>query len=335
MILVFCYQISIAAEIPFHRGVNLSGWFQESNARKIQLNRYSKENFIDIKSLGCDVIRLPVNLHAMILQTEPLTVDPIFLFCLDYVLDITEELNLHLIIDNHSFDPAVYTSPLVKDTLIALWPQIAAHCQNRSKLIYYEILNEPSGIADSLWNEIQQLVINSIREIDTFHTIIVGPSNWNSYHNLKYLKEFHDDNLIYTFHFYDPFLFTHQGASWADPSLENLKNVPFPHNSAPIPVCPDDLKGTWVETALLDYYKKGSVKNVEELLNIASDFSEDRNVPLFCGEFGVFMPNSPTADRVFWHQIVREIFEKKNISWTLWEYHHGFGLFNEETGGLF
>ena len=54
-----------SSETPFKRGVNLTGWLQTSNVRQIQLTKFTKQDFINIKSLGCDVIRLPINLHAM------------------------------------------------------------------------------------------------------------------------------------------------------------------------------------------------------------------------------------------------------------------------------
>jgi acetate kinase len=52
-----------------------------------------------------------------------------------------------------------------------------------------------------------------------YHTLIVGPSSWNSYSDLNLLPVYTDSNLIYTFHFYDPFVFTHQGATWPSPSM--------------------------------------------------------------------------------------------------------------------
>jgi len=52
-------------EVPFHRGVNLTGWFQADSPRQIQFTKFTKQDFLDIKSLGCDVIRLPINLHFM------------------------------------------------------------------------------------------------------------------------------------------------------------------------------------------------------------------------------------------------------------------------------
>ncbi|NUQ25108.1 MAG: cellulase family glycosylhydrolase [Saprospiraceae bacterium] len=328
-------QSLIAQNTPFNRGVNLTGWFQANSAQGIQFSKYTKQDFEQIQSLGCDVVRLPVNLHYMTNGAPNYTLDPLFLNFLDEVADWAEELNLHLIFDNHTFDPAADTDPAVGNILEKVWLQMAQHFKNRSDLIYYEILNEPHGISDALWNAIQQDVVQTIRTVDNTHWIIVGGAGWNSYYNLDDMPVYSDDKLIYTFHFYDPFLFTHQGASWVTPSLVPLADMPFPYNAAGMPSMPPSFAGTWVGDAFNNYANDGTVARVQQLLNIAVQFREQRQVPIYCGEMGVFMPNSDNDDRVFWYEVVREYLENNGISWTMWDYHGGFGLFEAGSDGLF
>lgn len=324
-----------ASVLPFQRGVNLTNWFQKESAQQIQFTQYTEQDFINIKSLGCDVIRLPINLHFMTNGAPDFTIDSLFYYFLDQVVDMTENQQMHLILDNHTFDPGSNTDPNIDNVLIPVWTQLADHYKNRSNLIYYEILNEPHGIADTTWNRIQQDVINAIRSVDQTHTIIVGPAGWNSYHNLQYMPQYTDNNLIYTFHFYDPFVFTHQGASWVTPSMEPLAGVPFPYDPARMPPCPPDLIGTWIETNLNNYPNDGTVTHVQNLIDIAVTFKNTRNVPVFCGEFGVYIPNSNNNDRVYWYETVRNYLEQHGIGWTIWDYHGGFGLFESGTMGLF
>ncbi len=332
--LSICIQFAVS-QTPFNRGVNLTGWFQAGNARQIQFTKFTKQDFINIKSLACDVIRLPVNLHNMTDGEPDYILDPIFLNFLDSAVSWAEDLQIHLLIDNHTFDPAVNTNPNIEPVLIKVWTQMAEHYKDRSDYIYYEVLNEPHGITDQLWNTIQQNVIDAIREIDATHTIVVGPAGWNSYNNLDNMPEYTDDNLIYTFHFYDPFLFTHQGASWTDPSMEPLAGVPFPYDAGSIPECPDELKGTWIQSALNNYGQEGTVKKVKQLIDIAVDFKNSRNIPIFCGEFGVYIPNSPHQDRINWYDTVRTYLEENGIAWTIWDYTGGFGIFEEGGNDMF
>ncbi len=326
------------ADLPFHRGVNLTGWFQASSARQIQFTRFTRQDMVNIRSLGCDVIRLPINLHGMAGGPPDYALDPLFLQFLDPVVDWAEGLQIHLILDNHSFDPAGDTTPQIGDILIPVWTQMASHYRDRSKYVYYEVLNEPHDIADSVWNSIQQRVIDAIRSVDQVHTIIVGPAGWNSYNNLKYMPEYRDTNLIYTFHFYDPFLFTHQGASWTSPSMVSLAGVPFPYDAKAIPSCPNDLKGTWVEGSLnVSYKTDGTASRVKELIDTAVAFRGYRRIPvrLFCGEFGVYTANSDSGQRVNWYGLVRKYLEEKGIAWTTWDYTGGFGLFEKGGNDLF
>jgi endoglucanase len=333
IIFIFLFMVSTvwSAEPPFSRGVNLTNWFQKSSVQQIQFTKFTRQDFINIQSLGCDVIRLPVNLHFMTAGAPAYTVDPLFYYFFDQVVDMAEELGIHLILDNHTFDPAQSTDPDIDDVLIPVWTQIADHYKNRSTYLYYELLNEPHGISDAAWNIIQQDVVDAIRSVDSVHTIIVGPAGWNSYNNLQYMPVYTDDKLIYTFHFYDPFVFTHQGASWTDPSMVPLAGVPFPYDEESMPDCPPELVGTWIENSLNNYPNEGTVEHVMGLIDIAVAFKTERDVPLFCGEFGVYIPNSNNNDRVVWYNTVGSYIQNNGIAWTTWDYTGSFGLF--EAGG--
>jgi endoglucanase len=322
-------------QAPFSRGVNLSGWFQVDDPGKIQFTKFTRKDIANIKSLGCDVIRLPINMHKMTSGSPSYKLDPLYLSFLDSAVKWCEDLKIYLILDNHSFDPAGDTQPGIADILIKVWSQMAAHYKDRSEYILYEVLNEPHGMSTSVWGAIQNQAIAAIRMHDTKHTIVVGGSGWNTYTELKNLPVYNDANLIYTFHFYDPFVFTHQGASWSDPSMEPLAGVPFPYNSAEMPACPLSLKGTWIESGLSNYPSQGNVAYVKQLIDNAVTFRDSRNVKVFCGEFGVYMKNSDNEDRCYWYKVVKDYLEEKNIPWTIWDYKGGFGIFKKDSGQMF
>lgn len=334
-LLIAATMPSAKAQAPFQKGVNLTSWFQANDAHGIQFRKFGKKDFENIKSLGCDVIRLPINLHGMTDGAPDYLIDPLLFMMLDSAVSWAETLQLHLIIDNHSFDPSVNTQPSVVNILTKVWPQIAERYKNRSNLIYYEVLNEPHGISNTLWGSIQQQTIDAIRAVDQTHTIIVGPSGYNSYNDLSQMPVYTDTNLLYTFHFYDPFIFTHQGASWVSPSMEPLAGVPFPYNPNAMPTCPPSLQGSWIEASLNNYSNDGTPDKVKSLIDIAIAFRNQRNVPVFCGEFGVYIPNSPDDDRVAWYQLVRSYLETNNIPWTIWDYKGGFGLFEKGSDEFF
>lgn len=325
----------VGAVAPFHRGVNLTSWFQAPGAGQIQFTRFTKKDFEDIKSLGCDVVRLPINLHFMTDGPPDYTLDPLFLHFLDQVVDWCEELEIHLILDNHTFDVDSSTREDIDEVLVPIWSQMAEHHKDRSEYLYYEILNEPHGISDARWVEIQSKVIEAIRLVDRTHTIVVTGAGWGSYRNLEHLPASRDRNLIYSFHFYDPFMFTHQGAGWVTPSMEPLAGVPFPYDPERMAACPPELQGTWIDSSLSNYHVDGTYERVLQSLDIAAAFQQERDVPIFCGEFGVYMRNSAPEDRVRWYEFVRTALEARGIPWTMWDYRGGFGLFERGTSELF
>jgi endoglucanase len=322
---------------PFSRGVNFSGWFEAHSAQAISFTRYAEEDFANVKSLGADVVRLPIRMHSMTLGPPSYTLDPLLLKFLDSAVNWAEKHELYIIIDNHSFDPVENTANDIDKILIPVWEQVARRYKDRSDYVIYEVLNEPHGIADSRWGEIQGKVIDAIRKIDPKHAIIAGGTNYNSLEKMFALPEYADKNIIYTFHFYDPYLFTHQGASWGSPPvLTTLAGVPFPADHKRMPKISGELKGTWIESSLNhSYQNEGTPQKLYYALDRAVVFSKARDVPVFCGEFGVYMIQSPPADRVAWYEIVAGALDRRNIARTSWDYFGGFGIFNNEWGGDF
>jgi len=319
---------------PFSRGVNFSEWFESFSAQTIPFTKYKEEDFADLKSLGADVIRLPIRMHSMTRGAPDYTFDSLFLKFLDFAVDLAEKYELYIIIDNHSFDPVAATSNDIDKILIPVWAQIAQRYKDRSGYVVYEVLNEPHGISDERWGEIQGIVIDEIRKYDKKHAIIVGGTEYNSIAKLSKIPKYTDENLIYTFHFYEPYLFTHQGASWGSPPvLTNLAGVPFPADRKRMPKIPADLRGTWIESSLNNNYAgDASPSKLYRILDTAVSFSIERDVPVFCGEFGVFIPNSIQEDRVRWYDFVTDALDRRNISRASWDYFGGFGIFN--PGGI-
>jgi endoglucanase len=319
---------------PFSRGVNFSGWFETNSAQAIPFTKYSEKDFADVRSLGADVIRLPIKMHSMTDGPPNYRLDPLLLKFLDTALNWAEKYGLYIIIDNHSFDPVLGLSDDIDKILLPVWTQVAGRYKDRGNFVVYEILNEPHGISDERWGEVQGMAINAIRRIDQKHAIIVGGTDYNSIGKLSALPVYTDKNLIYTFHFYDPYLFTHQGADWGGPPvLKNLAGVPFPADDRRMPKIPADLKGTWIERSLRYSYAKDSLPSaLYSSLNKAVSFSKERNVPIFCGEFGVYMINSLKGDRVRWYDFTADALDRRNISRTSWDYYGGFGVFIDGYG---
>jgi len=337
LILIGVFIINVcllSAQNPFNKGVNLTGWFAAPNARSIVFTKFTKKDFQNIKSLGCDVVRLPIELHHMTSGAPDYTVDPIFYSYLDQVIDWTEELQLNLIIDNHTLEDA--KAKTVEIPLLKIWPQMARHYKARSTSVFYEILNEPNTLLASDWAVIQAKVVDSIRVYDIKHTIVVTGADWGGISGLLALKKLKDTNLIYSFHFYDPFLFTHQGASWASPSMADLAGVPFPYDAARMPACPASLKGEWVENSLKYSYKTdGTAAKLKSTLDGAIRYGTTNNVKVYCGELGVFNQNSPELDRIEWYKTVPPYLTEKSIPWTMWDYQGGFGIFNKGSNEVF
>lgn len=320
----------------FTRGVNLAGCFDvgdQSDATNIWHVHTNAESFANLRSLGCDVARVPMNLDRFVKKgAENYELQDEFWAKLDDLLDNGENNGITVIIDNHAWNlTSKYPEDHAEGFMKSVWRQIASHCKNRSEKVVYELKNEPDGTWwREHWPELQGELIKVIREIDPNHAIIVAPA---PYHYLSELPEYEDDNLIYTTHFYAPFIFTHQGAGWNGLGKMGGK-VTFPYDSSK-PIDPSLVTRDEYKAQIASYVYDGTESAVIAALDKEINMIKRRNAKLFVGEFGTLgFTGMSNEERCLWHRIVREHLEKNDVSWTVWSYATSFGIFNTENANM-
>lgn len=316
---------------PFEKGVNFTNWLEYRSAEQINAGLFTRQDFVNARKLGCDVIRLPIHFEKICNEADGYLIPQKVLDILDNVCALCEELQMYIILDFHNDCTAdSVTPPDVDKILIPVWTQLANRYKGRNPYIVYEIMNEPHAIDIPLWNEIIARVHKVIRGIDTEHWVIVGGADWNSTAAMKTLPDFRDNKVIYNFHYYDPHTFTHQGASWCH--MERVIGLPFPYDAEKMPPMPEN--PTEVERRCFENYPvNGQLSQVVDCFDQYAEFSHQRNAPLFCGEFGCFM-TVPNENRVEWYRIVASLLAERGIARTSWDYYGAFGVFKPVERGV-
>jgi endoglucanase len=191
--------------------------------------------------------------------------------------------------------------------LVGLWQQIAARYKDKPAGVYFELLNEPHGkLTEEKWNAAIPRVLRAVRQTNLARPVIVGPGQWNGIRALDKLELPKDDrNLILTVHFYDPFQFTHQGASWVK-GAEKWKGRKWTGSDAE-------------RAAIRQPFAK------------AAAWAEKHGRPVFLGEFGAFQA-ADMDSRARWTRFVTREVEKLGFSWAYWEFCSGFGAYDQRAG---
>ena len=113
---------------------------------------------------------------------------------------------------------------------------------------------------------------------------MVSSNDWGHVNTFSQLTLIEDARTVYTFHFYEPLLFTHQNAPWVSfmKMLEGLK-VPYP---GPFDHSILDIKtGFPMDFGFMKSAPYGP-QFLESLLEPVIQFKNKNKVPVYCGEFG-------------------------------------------------
>jgi endoglucanase len=319
-------------------GINLSHWFAQSNSYDQQhLSTYDTEKDFDlIRSMGFDHVRFTIEPAPIFRQSQPDKLDEEYLHRIDDVVQMALARNLAIILDIHPSDEFKQKLQAEKqvENFTDFWRSFAAHFASTDpERVFFEILNEPEVFDEYRWLGIQARIVEQVRKVAPRHTIIVAAGAWSGLDDLLTMEPLRDSNVIYNFHFYTPFLFTHQGATWTSELQHHLTRVHYPS----YPGSDAELIGLLPEfrqrIQVVRYDEdRWDASRIEAEIAQAASWAADHKVRLTCNEFGVLRTNADPAERAAWLHDVRSSLEAHHIGWTMWDYAGGFAVAPGEPG---
>ena len=264
-----------------------------------------EEYFPLVKEAGFGLLRVPIRWSSHLGPAPDYAIDPAFFARIDWVVAQAQKSGLIAILDYHNDDELMKNPDANADRFVATWKQIAEHYKDAPFAIWFELLNEPNGKLDAgKWNALLAKTLATVRVSNPTRMVVIGPVRWNSIGELKDLDvPAGDANLLVTIHYYDPFHFTHQGATW--------------------------VKGSeaWMGTT---WGTDADKKAVTDAFDKAQAWGQAHHLPLYLGEFGAD-GNSPMEGRARWTAFIVQTAEAHGMPWTYWEFCSGFGVYDPQA----
>jgi len=220
----------------------------------------------------------------------------------DSLIPVCRELGIKILLDLHTPPggrdqnekwPLFYNKQF-QDAFLAVWEKMANRYKNETQIMGYDLVNEPDDrdLAPGLmsWRDLAIAAIQRIRPIDSQHPIFVEASPVSGPTTLPNFEPLPFDNIIYSFHMYEPYQFIYQNVY---------------HNETPI-YYPGIIAG-----------KMWNKEQLRALLQPNVDWQQAHNVSIHIGEFSAirWAPGNSTCNYL---NDVIELFEE--YGWN-WDYH--------------
>ncbi len=264
------------------------------------------EYFSIIRQGGFSSVRLPINWEVHATKVFPYTIDSVFSNRVKWAVEECLKNGMMIILVFQNYPGLVASPASEKERFRYIWNQVAEIFKDYSNDIIFEIFNEPNGnLTTDLWNTLLEESIKQIRLTNPNRTLIVEPADWTHISSLAQLRlPATEKNLILSFHYYDPFTFTHQGAEWVEGS------------------------SAWLGTTW-----RGSPDEIfliKENFFVVYNWAVRQEIPVNIGEFGAYS-KADMDSRVRWTTTVARSAEELGFNWHYWEFCAGFGVYNRTT----
>lgn len=320
------------------RGINLSNWYTQKDFASARPNAYmSVSDMRTLKKLGFDHVRLSIDPEQLIADAKTGELKPRALARLDRTVSDLTGAGLNVVLDVQPLDSwkALLATDDGAGNFFAFWTAFATHyAKTDPEKVFFEVLNEPLMADPYRWAGIQAQAVGRIRGAAPQHTVIATAGRYDNIEGLLAMEPVRDDNVIYTFHDYDPMWFTHQGATWGTAGWAFLRGVPYPSSPENTKTLaqqePDEPDRLQVKRFAAERWDASRIA-----LDVAAvaAWAKQRGVPLYCGEFGVYKAFADPQSRVRWIYDMRSVLESKNIAWAMWDYDGNFGLMTKDNYG--
>jgi aryl-phospho-beta-D-glucosidase BglC (GH1 family) len=341
----FFTTIVATADVPRSRleklssGANITQWFQVYSPKPDSHYReyMSDDEMALIRRIGLRHVRLCFSPQFLYDPSNP---DRPIAEHLAWLEDGIRRLHRHglaVVVDPHNSDQKrIESDAHWSGGFPRFWGALASRLKRFDpEMLFFEVVNEPVfDRQESRWFALQDRIVAAIRAAAPRHTIIATGPNWGGVDGLKKLMPLKDGNIVYSFHFYDPFTFTHQGSTWSGPVPPHLKGVPYPSSPELITASLGNTDNEAAKGWIRDYgNKRWNRERLKERLEEALAWGKHHNVPLFCGEFGVFPKNAPPESRKNWFRDFASVLKESGVGWAVWGWDDGFGFGRRRVNG--
>lgn len=262
-------------------------------------------DFAEIRAQGFQTVRIPVRWSTHAPTTAPYTVDTAWMNRVEQVVNQARAAGLRVILNVHHYDELFADPAGNRDRFAAFWLQIGERFRNADNMVWFELLNEPHDrITDANLLAILNPALANVRASNPTRPVVIGGENFSGINSLATLPLPNDRYIVATFHYYDPFNFTHQGASFL-----------------PNPPAVGRVFGNAQDMA-----------EVNVSVTKARDFMTRTGVPVFMGEYGAIQ-TIPTANRALYYRTVTDAFRAANVDGCVWGYISSFNFREDAVGG--
>ena len=200
-------------EVIYLQGINFGNSNYAGNFQDIP--HHAKRDFFSVRDIGMNVIRFNLSYEFFEKDDMPYQYDQEAWTWLDEQIAWAKEagvyiiLNMHIVPGQMNDNMQLTADPEDQKRAVALWGAIAERYKNETTIAGYDLINEPYGITKAEYKRYLQLLVDTIRAVDPNHLIIVEAINLAP----PQFVLVDDGNVMYDFHFYRPYDFTHENVN--------------------------------------------------------------------------------------------------------------------------
>lgn len=254
--------------------------------------------FEDYKNAGFTAIRIPITWDKHTSTTSPYTIDKSWLDHVEQVVDSGLKRNLIIIINAHheGWLKDSYTNANVA-RFDSIWSQIATRLQHKSDNLVFEMLNEPHPMSLANLNNLNKLILLTIRKTNPTRIVVFSGSDWTSPADLvnSTIPDPNDNYLIGYYHSYNPY--------------------------------PFGLKGTGT------YGTDADLNQTKAEFDKVYNWSRANNIPIILGEFGAQKLCEYNSRMTYYAAVIDQAL-KHGIPFFAWDDGGDFAIYNRTTGGF-
>ncbi len=290
---------------------------------------YTQEDFDALATTGANYVNFSV--PGLFTINPPYILDEDVQENLDILLEMAEKADLFVVISARTgpgrsefsilregvgewFDEkylieSVWEDKAAQSAWAEMWRHTAERYRDNPVVVGYDLMVEPNaneiveiwepelfyeqyGDTGYDWNSWFPAIVESIREVDEETPILVGGMGYSSLDWLPETRVIDAERVVYTFHQYEPFVYTHQGEGEVVNSYPDFFDADWDDE-------PEDVNQKWLE----DYFY------------LIGDFQMRFDKPVAANECGVIRWEPGAADfmRDQWG-----LFEQRGINYAVW-----------------